>query len=121
MRGYTIDDLGPDTYDPTDDYPDYAKKVAEAIASTQDDGTGIVVCKNGVGVSVVANKFKDIRCALSWNPEHVKSARNDDNANILALPADYINKEVALQIALMFLETPCSMDDRHVRRRGKIA
>lgn len=79
----------------------------------------IIVCRNGVGVSVLANKFNGVRCALSWNPEHVKSARNDDNVNCLALPADYITKEVALQTALTFLETPFSNEERHKRRLAK--
>lgn len=118
-RGYKVEDLGPTTYNPSDDYPDYAKKVAGAVSSAQDSVTGISICRNGVGVSVVANKFKGIRCALSWNPEHAKSARNDDNANVLALPADYISKEVALETALAFLETPFSNEERHVRRLHK--
>ena len=115
-RGYTIDDLGPQTYNPTDDYPAYTKKVTEALSRAQDESVGILICRNGVGVSVLANKFKNIRCALSWSPEHAKSARNDDNVNVLALPADYISKESALQMSLTFLETLFSNKERHVRR-----
>jgi len=118
-RGYNIEDMGPNTYDSADDYPDYAKKVADAISNTQDGGMGIVICRNGVGVSVLANKLKGVRCALSWNPEHTKSARNEDDVNCLALPADYITKEVALQTALTFLETPFSNEERHIRRLAK--
>ena len=118
-RGYSIYDLGPKIYDPNDDYPNYAKKVVKAISKPQDITVGIVVCRNGVGVSVVANKFKGVRCALSWSPEHAKSARNDDNANVLALPADYITKETALQVSLTFLETPFSNEERHIRRLTK--
>ncbi|MBU1970619.1 RpiB/LacA/LacB family sugar-phosphate isomerase [Patescibacteria group bacterium] len=73
-----------------------------------------------MGVSVLANKYRGVRCALSWSPEHVKSARNDDNANMLALPADYLSKETALQITLAFLETPFSNAERHIRRLHKI-
>lgn len=118
-RGYNIEDLGPNIYNPNDDYPDYAKKVAEAVSNAQNDEAGIVICKNGVGVSVLANKFKGVRCALSWNPEHIRSARNDDDVNCLALPADYITKEVALQTVLTFLETPFSNEERRVRRLAK--
>jgi ribose 5-phosphate isomerase B len=118
-QGYNIEDLGPKTYDPNDDYPDYAIKVAEAVSSTQHDDFGVVICRNGVGVSIVANKFKGVRCALSWNPEHARSARNDDNANVLALPADYINKETALQITIAFLNTPFSNEEKHTRRLNK--
>ncbi len=80
----------------------------------------IVICKNGVGVSVLANKMEGVRCALSFNPEHAKSARQDDDANFLALPADYITKEAALQTALAFLETPFSNEERHTRRLKKL-
>jgi len=118
--GYSIDDLGPGNYDPNDDYPEYAKKVAEAVSTEQNSKMGIVLCRNGVGVCMVANKFKGVKCALSWNPEHIKSARNDDNANVLALPADYIDNEAALQIALAFLETPFSNEERHVRRLKQV-
>ena len=118
-HGYNIKDFGPDTYKLDDDYPDYVKKVVEAVSNAQDDKAGIVICKNGVGVSVLANKFKGIRCTLSWSPEHVKSARNDDDINVLALPADYISKETALQVSLAFLETPFSNEERHVRRLNK--
>ena len=118
-RGYNVKDLGPETYNPADDYPDYAKGVAEAVSDPQNNGTGIVICRNGVGVSVLANKFAAIRCALSWNPEHAKSARNDDDANVLALPADYVTKEIALQVSLTFLETPFSTEERYVRRLNK--
>lgn len=117
----TIHDVGPDTYNPDDDYPDYTKKVAEAVSIVRDHTVGIVICRNGVGVSIFANKFKGVRCALSWTPEHAKSARNDDDANVVALPADYITKEVALETVLAFLETPFSNEERHVRRLEKIA
>jgi ribose 5-phosphate isomerase B len=115
-RGYCVTDLGPSTYNPNDDYPAYAKMVAEAVAKAEDAGIGIVLCRNGVGMSVVANKVRGIRCALSWTPEHARSAKTDDNANVLALPADYITREVALQTALTFLSTPFSNADRHVAR-----
>jgi len=115
--GHTIKDLGPATYNPSDDYPDFVKKVAEEISNSQNSNSvGIVICKNGVGVCVLANKFKNVRCALSWSPNHVKSARNDDNANCLALPAGYISKETALETTLSFLKTPFSNEERHIRR-----
>jgi ribose 5-phosphate isomerase B len=118
-RGYTVNNLGPETYNPEDDYPDYVKKVTEAVSKSEKNGSGILICRNGVGVSVLANKFAAIRCALSWSPEHARSARNDDDANVLALPADYITKETALQTSLAFLETPFSAEERYVRRLNK--
>lgn len=114
-------------YNPEDDYPDTIKglmdtlsqKVQKYEATKEVDTYAIIICRNGVGVSIMANKTKGVRCALSFSPEHAKSARQDDNANFLALPADYISKEVALQTALAFLETPFSNQERHVRRLKK--
>ncbi len=116
-RDYEVDDLGPDTYIPTDDYTDYLSKIGDKLL---DNTIGIVICKNGVGVSIFANKCKGVRCALSWNPQHVQSARNDDDVNILALPAEYVSQEVALETTLAFLETPFGNEERHVRRLKKI-
>lgn len=115
-----VHDLGPVSYNKDDDYPDYAGEVASAVSIIQDHVRGIVICRNGVGVCITANKVKGVRCALSWSPEHAKSAREDDNANILALPADYVSKEKALEIARVFLDTPFGNEERHVRRLAKI-
>lgn len=116
-RGYTIDDMGPKNYDPNDDYPDHIKPLAGKI---DNNNFGIVICRNGVGVSIQANRSRKVCCALSWGVDHIKSARNDDNVNVLALPADYVNKETALAIALTFVETPFSGEERHTRRIRKI-
>jgi len=102
------------------DYPDYTipciKKVME-----NEKNRGIVICKNGVGASILANKFPGIRAALTWNPEHASSSRNDDNTNVLALPASYINQNEAWEITKTWLTTPFSNAERHVRRLNKIS
>lgn len=79
----------------------------------------ILICRNGVGVSTLANRLRGVRCALSWHPEHIKSARNDDDANCLAIPADHVTKELALETTLTFLQTPFSNEERHIRRLNK--
>jgi len=117
-KGFKVEDLGFKTYDPKDDYPDLL--VGLSLATRESINPTIVICRNGVGVSVLANKIDGVRCALSFNPEHARSARQDDDANFLALPADYITKEVALETALAFLETPFSNEERHVRRLEKL-
>ncbi len=116
--GYDVVDLGPDKLDPADDYPQFAK--ALALAVIKEDVKGILVCRNGVGVSVVANKFPGIRCALCFNTKHATSTRNDDNANVLSLPADYISLEEAKDISKTFLETPFGPHDRYQRRFDEI-
>lgn len=117
-KGYKVTDLGFKNYDANDDYPDLLTELS--LASRKSAISTIVICRNGVGVSVLANKITGVRCALSFSPEHAKSARQDDDANFLALPADYITKEIALQTALTFLETPFSTEERHVRRLKKL-
>ena len=81
---------------------------------------GIVVCRNGVGVSMTANKFKGIRAALSFSVRHVISAIKDDNINVVAIPVDYVSKEEAINIVNEFLNTDFSNEERHLKRLNKI-
>jgi len=118
-KGYEITDLGPKDMDPNDDYPDYVKLVAQEVQK-DDQSKGIVICKNGVGASIIANKYKGIRAALSWDPEHAKSSRTDDDSNILSLPSGFITKEQALETVEKWLNTSFSNEERHVRRINKI-
>ena len=89
--------MGPFETNQYDDYPDFAKLVAEKIQENFEN-MGVLICANGVGMSIAANKFDGIRAALSWNPKHAASSRNDDGTNVLVLPADYVTKEEALEI-----------------------
>jgi ribose 5-phosphate isomerase B len=70
-------------------------------------------------VYVSRQQFKGIR-GISWNPKHAESSRNDDNTNVLALPALYINEKEALEIIGAWLKTPFSKEERHIRRIDKI-
>lgn len=120
LKSCNIDciDLGPYTLNPADDYPDFVLPVVQEV--TKDlDSKAIVICRNGVGVSMVANKFRGIRATLSWCADHVKSARLDDNVNVLALPADYISDIAAKEIVKSWLETPFSKLPKHERRLAK--
>ena len=120
-EGFEVEDLGPTSYDQNDDYPDFVKILAKKMKEGIDNNLGIVICKNGVGVSVASNKFKHLRAALSWNPEHAVSSKTDDNSNVLALPAGYITEEEALNITRKWIQTPFSNDERHVRRLEKVS
>lgn len=119
-KGYEVADMGAKTYDDSDDYPDYAKKVALNVSLEYENSRGIVICGSGVGVDVVANKFERIRCALIHNTDQAYDSRNDDDSNVLALPADYISIETAKKIVFTWLETPFSGESRHRRRIDKI-
>ena len=121
QKNIDVTDLGPSELNMDDDYPDYVFPLAHKVAADPIENKGILICRNGVGVSMLANKVKGIRVALSWNPKHAISSRNDDNTNILALPSDYIDVETAKEILEKWLETKFSGEMRHKRRLEKIA
>jgi len=83
--GIEYTDLGPHSADSVD-YPDYARKVGEAVASGEYD-QGILYCGSGTGMAIAANKVKGIRAAVAWNPETAALARRHNDANILAIGA----------------------------------
>lgn len=117
----TCTDLGPKKLVPDDDYADYAKLVAAKVSRNPLKDTGILICRSGQGVCIVANKFKHVRAALVWNVIEAKMSRNDDMSNILCLPSDYISPRNAEKIVEKWLETPFSTEPRHLRRVKKIS
>lgn len=117
--GIPHEDLGPFTFDPDDDYPDFTDKLVKKMLETP-DSRGVLICRNGVGVTIAANRNKGIRAGLSWNETHAASTRRDDDTNILTLPADYIKIHEALTIFKTWMDTPFSNAERHKRRLAKI-
>lgn len=101
------------------DYPDFARPAAEAVAGGECE-KGVVICTTGIGVSIVANKVKGIRCALCSDPLSARLTRQHNNANILAMGAGIIGPDLALNILDTFLNTPFSGVERHARRVSKI-
>lgn len=81
-------DVGTFTSERTD-YPVYTLKVVTLLRHHEVD-KGILLCGSGIGVAIAANRFKEIYAGVAWNPEVARSAREDDNVNILSLPADYL-------------------------------
>ncbi len=77
------------------DYPIYAFAVAEAVLNKKVD-YGVVLCSNGVGVTIAANRCKGIYAGLAWDPTVARSAKEDDNINVLALPSDYMIDDKAV-------------------------
>lgn len=97
------------------DYPEYAKKVANAVVSGECE-KGILICGTGIGISMAANKTKGIRCALCSEPLSAKMTRLHNNANVLAMGAGLIGPNMANEIVDTFLNTEFSGDERHQRR-----
>ncbi len=86
------------------DYPNIAKAVAKDVSNKKAD-IGILVCRSGIGMSIVANKFKNVRCAVCYQEQTAKFSRMHNNANMLALGADYITTNEAICIIRQFLAT----------------
>ena len=103
---------------PTDDYPDFAFKVAESVTN-KECNFGILLCGTGIGMSIAANKVKGIRCAHVGDVEEAYHTRVDNDANMLAIS---YTKDVntILNIIDKFIETPFSNAERHIRRINKI-
>lgn len=115
---YKVDDLGSEVLDTEDDYPDFAKKVARKIKKESD--LGILICGSGVGMDIVANKFKGVRCGTGFNSQQIRIAKRDDGINCLSLPADYLSLDEAKTIVSMFLETKFANSGKYLRRVKKI-
>lgn len=118
--GYEVRDLGNHTYDPNDDYPDFAAKVAKEVSLDPEQTRGIIICGSGVGVDVVANKYHNVRSALASTPDQAVSSRRDDDTNVLSLAADFLTERDAEKIVSMWLQTDFSEEERHRRRLEKI-
>lgn len=118
-EGFLWDDVGTKEPKLDDDYTDYAQAVAEKVAADS-DARGIVICGSGMGVCMMANKVRGVRCGLGISPEQVKSAREDDDINVLALASDYTADKQAIEMIKAFLATPFSGKERHRRRLEKI-
>lgn len=101
--GIEYKDFGTDSEERTD-YPIYAKKVAEAIQSKECD-KGILLCKSGCGMAIVANKFKGIRAGLVINENEAKFAKADDNINVITISGNNTSIEEAIKIIRMWLGT----------------
>lgn len=117
--GYEVADMGNNTIDSNDDYTDFGEAVGRGVVS--EGAMGVVICGTGVGISIATNKVKGARCALCWRAEVARQSREHIDANVIALPADYLGFSEAFVIVKTFLETKFNGEERHSRRIGKLA
>jgi len=117
-EGREVKDVGCYSTDPCD-YPQFAKAVAADVVSGEAD-LGIVVCTTGIGVSIAANKVHGIRCALCHNEHTAQMTKLHNNANVLALGAAELTPVLAKRITDIFLDTPFSGEEKHVRRVSQL-
>ena len=117
-KGIEVKDFGPNS-EQSVDYPDFAHPVASAVEKKEFD-FGLLMCGSGNGINMTANKHAGIRSALCWNSEIAKLARQHNDANILTLPARFIEEAEAKKCLDVFLSTPFE-GGRHEGRVEKIA
>ena len=117
-RGIEVKDFG--TYDKNScDYPDFGRAAAEAVASGECE-KGIVICTTGIGISIVANKVKGVRCALCSETTSARLTREHNDANVLAMGGGFVGELLANEMVDIFLDTPFSGMEKHARRISKI-
>ena len=117
---YEYEDMGANKYDENDDYPDFAKPVSEKVAEDPEKNIGILLCGSGVGVDIVANRFKGVRSALVSTVDMAGHARRNDNCNVLSLAADILEEKKMKKMVKTFLETKFAGEEKYVRRLRKI-
>lgn len=115
--GIELNDYGTNSEESVD-YPDFIHPLAKAIGKKEFE-FGIIICGSGNGVNITANKYSYIRSALCWNEELAKLARNHNNANVIAIPARFIEYDLAKKIVETFLKEDFE-GGRHQRRVDKI-
>ncbi len=118
-KGFATEDFGTYTKDSCD-YSDFAAPAARAVADGRCD-SGVVICTTGIGMCVTANKIRGIRCALLSDLMSARLTREHNDANMIALGQGVVGEKLALEILDVFLSTPFSGAERHVRRIGKLS
>ena len=120
-KKFDVEDLGPNSLDPSDDYPDTVYPVAKKVSENQ-DSKGIIFGKSGQGEAVVANKVKGVRAVVFYgnNEEIIKLSREHNDANILSIGAGFVNENEAKKAVEEWLNTEFTNEERHTRRIEKI-
>lgn len=120
-RKYDVEDEGNKQLDPYDDYPQFAFAVAtQVLGSTDEDPRGILLCGSGQGICIAANRVRGIRASVCWNEEVARETRNDNDSNVLCIPARFIEEDQVLRIIDIWLDTEFSGAERHVRRLREV-
>ncbi len=119
QQGYECLKLGAFSDEPVD-YPDVAKQALQQVIN-EPATIAILICGSGIGMSMIANRFSDIRCVyVAQDPLIAQLGRSHNNANVLAIGADLVNFEQSCAIINLFLNTPFDNQARHIRRLNKL-
>jgi ribose 5-phosphate isomerase B len=117
----SVIDFGADNFNAEDDYPDFIRPVAEAVADDV-DSKGIVFGGSGQGEAIVANRSRGVRCAVYYGgpKEIITLSRQHNDANILSIGARFVSVDDIVEIINLWLDTDFSQEERHKRRIDKI-
>jgi ribose 5-phosphate isomerase B len=116
-NGFEVKDFGPDTAASVD-YPDYIHPLCNSIEAGE-LFRGIIICGSGNGVAITANKHQGIRAAICWNEELAKLSRQHNDANLISIPARFVDFDLTVRMVLTFLNTNFE-GGRHAQRVNKI-
>lgn len=122
-RGYEVEDVGDKTLDPDDDFPEFAQRAAlKIIGSDNKDPRGILICGGGQGMAMAANRFRGIRASVIWDAFEAKETRNDNDSNVLCLPARVLESDDSAWEGIVetWLNTPFAGAARFKRRNAQI-
>ena len=123
-RGYEVFDVGDNELDPDDDFPQFAQAAAVRVLGedAKNDPRAILICGGGQGMCMAANRFRGIRASVIWDSYEAKMTRNDNDSNILCLPARVLenNQKEWQYIIDTWLETPFAAAPRFKRRNAQI-
>jgi ribose 5-phosphate isomerase B len=123
-RGYDVEDVGDRELDPNDDFPQFAQMAATRILGEDEasDPRAILICTGGQGMAMAANRFRGIRAAVIWDSFEAKESRNDNDSNVLCLPARVLDDELELwkDIIETWLSTPFAGAPRYKRRNEEL-
>jgi len=113
-------DLGNFQFEENDDYPDWARKVALAVQKNPQKDTGFLICGSGLGMNIVANKFKGVRAGLVFSGYLAKRGKEEDNLNVFVLAGDLTDENTAFRIVEEALSSKFSQEKKYQRRVRKI-
>ena len=119
QKKMAFEDVGAKILKQDDDYPDFAFPLAKKVTRGKDH-LGILICRNGIGMCIAANKVKGIRAGICSFVGQAITARAHNNCNVIVLPADFINQEKALKIIETFFQAGFGGEERNIRRLAKI-
>jgi len=119
-QGVNVVDVGAKSLDAGDDYPKFAYDAAIKLIAGDDDDRAVMICGSGQGMSIAANRVRGIRAALAWDEASAKASREDDDANVLVLPARFVDQDQAFKMVDAWLEAKFKSEPKYHRRLDEI-